>query len=141
MASRIRQFVFSGLIVVISFSLLSCGGKKDFKPVNFAKGDKCDFCSATIQNAVNAAFASEIIDEGGKVYRFDDFRCLESFMKKQNSPHPGAVFVKDYETRAWIPYNQATIVLTSIATPMRSGKVAFKDSVHARAFAEKNRPL
>ncbi len=138
LVARSAKALFLIVIIVIGVSLVSCGKKKDVKPVNFVKEDKCDFCKTTIKNT---AFASEIIGEDGKVYRFDDFKCLESFMQKPDAPRPEAIFVKDYETRAWIPYNQATIVKTGIATPNGSGKAAFKDSVHAKTFAAKNPPM
>ncbi len=125
-------------MAVIGISFASCGGKKEAKPVNLLKDDKCDYCTMIIKNQ---AFASEIIGAGGKVYKFDDLKCLESFMQKPDAPRIDAIFVKDYETRTWIPYDRATIVKTGIATPNRSGKVAFKDSVHAKEFAAKNPPL
>ena len=125
------------VIVAVGMTVVSCGSK-DFKPVNLVQGDKCDFCQMTIKNQV---FASEVVAPGGKIYKFDDFKCLESFLQKPDSPRPEAIFVKDYDTRVWIPYESSTIVRTSIVTPNRSGKVAFKDSVRAREFALKNSPL
>ena len=127
------------LIGIVSIALVACGGNKDPKPVNLVKGDKCVSCGATI--ADHSAFASEIIGVDGNVYRFDDFKCLESFMRKSDAPKSAAVFVKDYDTRTWIPFDQATVVRTGIATPNRSGKVAFKDSTRAKEFAEKNKAL
>lgn len=136
--ARMSQLLVFGSIVIIVMSLFSCGSKKSFQPVNLVKDDRCSYCDMSIKRD---AFASEIVAEDGKVYRFDDFKCLEAFMQKSGSPRPAAIFVKDYDTRVWIPYDRATIVRTGIATPNRSGKVAFKDSVRAREFAAKNPPM
>jgi copper chaperone NosL len=127
------------LIAIVAITLISCSGKKDVKPVNLVKDDRCTSCGSTI--VINSAFASEVIGEDGNIYKFDDFKCLESFLQKSDAPRSDAIFVKDYETRSWISYDQATVVKTGIATPNRSGKVAFKDSTRAKEFALKNPPM
>jgi copper chaperone NosL len=136
--ARMAANLFIIFIIVTGISLVSCGKKTEVKPVNLMKDDKCSYCQMTIRNS---AFASEIIGADGNVYTFDDYKCLESFMQKSDAPRIEAIFVKDYETRTWIPYDHATIVRTGLATPCRSGKVAFKDSTHAKEFAVKNPPL
>lgn len=136
--ARSATNLFFLIIILIAMSFVSCSKKKDIKPVNLVKDDKCSCCQATIKNS---AFASEIIAVDGTVYRFDDFKCLETFMQNPKAPRPEAIFVKDYETRAWILFDQATIVKTGIATPNGSGKVAFKDANHAKEFAAKNPSL
>ncbi len=136
--ARMTQLLVFSSVVTIVLSLYSCGSKKNFEPVNLVKDDKCSFCEMMIKRD---AFASEMIDEGGTVYKFDDYKCLESFMQKQGNPRPGAIFVMDYDTRVWVPYEKATIVRTGIATPNRSGMVAFKDSTRAKEFAAKNPAL
>jgi copper chaperone NosL len=127
------------LITLVVMVLVSCSGKKDVKPVNLVKDDKCSSCGATI--VMNSAFASEVIGADGTVYKFDDFKCLESFLQKSDAPRSDGIFVKDYDARTWISYDQAAIVKTGIATPNRSGKVAFKDSTRAKEFALKNPPM
>jgi copper chaperone NosL len=126
-------------IAIVVITLISCSGKREVKPVNLVKDDKCTVCGMTI--TINSAFASEVVGADGNIFKFDDFKCLESFLQKSNAPRSDGIFVKDYETRAWISYDKATVVKTGIATPNRSGKVAFKDSTRAKEFALKNPPM
>jgi copper chaperone NosL len=134
-----RPFIISLCVAAVVLTLISCSGKREVKPVNLVKSDKCTSCGTRI--TMNSAFASEVVGADGNIYKFDDFKCLESFLQKSDAPRSEGVFVKDYETRAWIAYDQATIVKTGIATPNRSGKVAFKDSTRAKEFALKNPPM
>jgi len=82
----------------------------------------------------DAHCASEIVLESGEVFKFDDLQCMETY----RADHPGltvaAVFVKDYDTRAWLKIDQAVMVTTGIFTPMGSGRVAFRDSARAQEF-------
>lgn len=83
------------------------------------------------------AFASEIITADGEVLKFDDLGCLERFKEKSTDRKTAATFVKDYETKNWLPYERSTIVQTSIKTPMSSGGVAFTDSIKATEYMKK----
>jgi copper chaperone NosL len=82
------------------------------------------------------AFASEIITTDGEVFKFDDLGCLERFKDNSADLKIAATFVKDYETKKWLPYERSVIVQTSIRTPMGSGKVALADSAKAREIME-----
>lgn len=73
----------------------------------------------------------------GEVFKFDDLGCLEKFKEKSPEPPIAAIFVKDYETKKWLPYERSTIVQTSVRTPMGSGKVAFADSAQAKVYLKK----
>ena len=61
---------------------------------------------------------------------------MESFKEKSTGLKIAATFVKDYETKNWLPYERSTIVQTSIKTPMGSGKVALADSSRAQEILE-----
>jgi hypothetical protein len=65
---------------------------------------------------------------------------MERYKEKTADLKIAATFVKDYETKNWIPYERSTIVQTSIKTPMSSGKVAFADSDRAKEYL-KNFPV
>jgi copper chaperone NosL len=126
-------FLFFPFISLSFFSFLGCGSS-EIKPVDIYPEDMCAQC----RMAVSAqAFASEIITADGEVFKFDDLGCLEKFKEKSTDRKIAATFVKDYETRNWLPYERSTIVQTSIKTPMGSGKVAFTDSSQAKAYLKK----
>jgi copper chaperone NosL len=88
----------------------------------------------------DARFASEIIESDGTVHKFDDLGCLLKFREKGTGMRAAAIFLKDYETLEWIPYEKSTIVETGISTPMASGRVAFAASDRAGVFARANPP-
>jgi copper chaperone NosL len=94
----------------------------------------CSHCRMAISDQ---RFAAEIITADGEVFKFDDLGCVERFKEKSADLKIAATFVKDYETKNWLPYERSTIVQTSIKTPMGSGKVALADSAKAREFLEK----
>lgn len=73
----------------------------------------------------------------GEVSKFDDLSCLEKFREKSTGRKIAATFVKDYETKKWLPSERSTIVRTGIRTPMGSGKVAFADSAQAKEYVKK----
>lgn len=59
--------------------LLSCNAKVD--PIMYGK-DNCHFCKMTISDK---HFGAEIITMKGKVYKFDEIRCLISFINENES--------------------------------------------------------
>lgn len=81
-------------------------------------------------------FAAEIIDEHGEAFKFDDIGCMFDFMEQRTDVKINGRFVKDFETKEWIPYEKAVIVDTDVRTPMGSGKLAFADAGRAQAFRE-----
>ena len=93
----------------------------DMKPVDLYPEDQCAQCRMAVSSD---SFASEIITKNGEVFKFDDLGCQEKF-------------VKDYQTRIWLLKEKSFIVLTSIKTPMGSGKVAVADSIQAKQLVEK----
>lgn len=122
----------------LSFALLSAGcTAAEVRPVELYPEDMCAACRMAISDA---RFASEIIETDGTVSKFDDIGCLLKFREKSSQPQIAAIFLKDYETLAWVPYEKSTIVETGVSTPMASGRVAFGASDRAGAFARANPP-
>ncbi|MCI0690906.1 nitrous oxide reductase accessory protein NosL [candidate division KSB1 bacterium] len=126
-------FLFFFFISLSFFLFLGCGSS-EIKPVDIYPEDMCSHCRMAISDQ---AFASEIITEAGEVFKFDDLGCMGKFKEKSTDLKIATTFVKDYETKNWLPYERSTIVQTSIRTPMGSGKVALADSLKAREFSEK----
>ncbi len=124
---------FSPFFSFIGLSFFACGSS-EIKPVDIYPEDMCSHCRMAISDQ---RFASEIITVSGEVFKFDDIGCMERFKDKSSALKIAATFVKDYETKNWIPYKRSTIVQTSIKTPMSSGKVALADSGRAVEFLEK----
>lgn len=127
-----RNTVVSMLLVAAA----ACG-EHEIRPVELYGEDECSQCRMLISDK---SFASEIIADDGSVYKFDDFGCFEKYRKAHHELRMAAVFVVDFDSKEWVEYRQSTVVKTGITTPMGSGKVAFKDSTRAAAFAKENPP-
>ncbi len=117
----------------IGLSFFACGSS-EIEPVDIYPEDMCSHCRMAISDQ---RFAAEIITVSGGVFKFDDLGCMERFREKSSDLKIAAKFVKDYETKNWIPYERSTIVQTGIKTPMGSGKVALADSKKAIEYLKK----
>jgi copper chaperone NosL len=124
-------------IVALMVVLTGCS-TSNLKPVDIFPEDICSFCRMAISDD---AFAAEIITTAGDVYKFDDIGCMDRFERTKEELIIGAQFVKDLDSKAWIPYGDGFIVLTGIKTPMGSGKVAFADSAAAAEFTRHHPPM
>lgn len=105
------------------------------RPVDIHPEDACSNCRMAVSDK---AFASEIILQNGEALKFDDLVCLEEYRKKAPAAKIAAIYVADYETKEWLPFEKSVIVETGIATPMGSGKIALKDEARAKAMREKH---
>ena len=123
------------LPIVLSISLIVGCGSQEIKPVDVYAEDMCSQCRMAISDL---SFASEIISQQGDVFKFDDIGCMLAFREKSADLKIGAIFLKDYFSRTWIPYQRSTIVQTNVKTPMGSGKAAFADSLNAKEFASQH---
>jgi copper chaperone NosL len=131
------SFFFARPLRLCAFACVSylfgCGSS-GIKPADIYPEDMCSHCRMAISDQ---AFASEIITADGEVFKFDDLGCLERFKQNSTDLKLAATFVKDYETKNWLPYEHSVIVQTSIRTPMGSGKVALADSIKANEYLTK----
>jgi len=126
-----------GLIVLM---LIGCGAS-ELKPVDIYPEDMCSQCRMAVSDK---RFASEIITDQREVFKFDDIGCMENFKDRSKELHVAAIFLKDYESKDWMPFDRSIIVETDVMTPMGSGKVAFADSTRAKQFAKEhpvNKPM
>lgn len=125
-------------IRVIRYWLLVIGlvgcAVSEIKPVDIYPEDNCSQCRMAVSDK---SFASEIITEEGEVLKFDDLGCMEKYRKQNSATKIKAIFVSDYETKKWMPYEKSVIIQTGIATPMGSGKVALSDAAKAEEVAGK----
>ncbi|MFN0156866.1 MAG: nitrous oxide reductase accessory protein NosL [Bacteroidota bacterium] len=110
----------------------------DISPVDIYPEDICSNCKMAFSDH---RFASEIINDQGEVFKFDDIGCMLKFRVSHSDVVITATYLKDYDTKEWIPYERSTIVETDIETPMGSGKVAFADSVRAREIQKQYPPV
>lgn len=63
------------------------------EPIDYGK-DSCEYCKMSI---VDNRFASELVSDKGKVYKFDDIGCMLNFMKESAvDPKTCLFFVSDF---------------------------------------------
>ncbi len=115
---------------LVIFLFASCSSS-DPRPVDLFPEDICAECRMAISAE---QFAAEIVDVKGEPYKFDDIACMLSFSAQRTDLQGATMFVKDFDTRGWLAFGSATIVETSVQTPMGSGKVAFGDKTRALDF-------
>lgn len=131
MIPPVRWIGSAAILLVAALAGLSGCGPSEARPVELFPEDMCALCRMAISDH---RFASEIISESGEVFKFDDIGCLEAYRSGHEDVKISALFVMDYEQKAWLRWESAVIVETDIFTPMASGKVAFADSARAMEF-------
>jgi copper chaperone NosL len=127
-----RHKLLCASLVGAALWLIGCTSG-DLRPVELYPEDACAMCRMAVSDP---AFASEIITEEGEALKFDDLRCMENYRREHATMKVKAIFVKDYETKSWIPYEKSVIVRTGIDTPMGSGKVAASSAEEAKRLTE-----
>lgn len=128
--NRIKYFAVTLALLVI----VSCG-PGEIVPVELYAEDECAACRMAISSP---EFASEIIKKDGSAAKFDDLKCFEKYRREQNAGEFEAMFVKNYETKGWIPFDKSIIIQTGIETPMGSGKIAVADQERAKEILKQH---
>lgn len=94
--------------------------------------DKCAVCSMEVPHDHNA---TQIVTDDGEHQLFDDIGCMNIYLEDNNSVDTSNAFVRDYDTKEWINYNDATYAYDkTFKTPMGYGILSFVDKGDAEAF-------
>ncbi|WP_340084272.1 nitrous oxide reductase accessory protein NosL [Siminovitchia sp. FSL H7-0308] len=132
-----RMYLFI-LLLSISIVAAACGKKEAaVEPKEVDEGvDKCDICH---MNVADDQFATQIALKDGETLMFDDIGCMvKDWLLENDDKETEAVFVRDFDTKEWISYDDATYVYdASFKTPMAYGMYSFKDKADAEALIEK----
>ncbi len=134
---------FRFLSILLILLLIPVGCKKEVKPVDVDPA--VDICSACKMNITKLNFASEIIMNDGRVFKFDDINCMNTYVNRNKIKRSEvkAIFVRDYETNEWINVDKDKVYFLRsrskrIFTPMDSGIIIFNDRDRAEKFAKEN---
>ncbi len=121
-------------VCILLLFLMSCS--RGFEPVDYGK-DACVHCRMTI---VDERFASELVDEKGKVFKFDDLKCMKQFIHaKEKNGQDNLLFVEDYLMQhegAIDAVNAVYLEHDFFASPMRGNYAAFTDEQEAQRFKD-----
>lgn len=96
--------------------------------------DNCEYCKMTI---ADLHFASEFITEKGRVYKFDDLKCMVSY-KNENSISNATYFVSDYSKPENLikAVNAVFVTGEKVQSPMNGNVAAFSQKADAEKFAQ-----
>jgi copper chaperone NosL len=108
------------LLVLTSLSFVSCNSTEP-KPIKL-NSDTCDFCKMTISNA---KFASELITEKGRIYKFDDASCMIQYVKDNSDLTNSKLFLNSYtDDNLFIPVEKGFYLFGGTISAPMGGKVA-----------------
>lgn len=121
------------LILPLFLFIISCGSTEP-EPIK-VNIDQCEFCKMKISDA---HFGSEIITKKGRIYKFDDVRCMVSYVK-ENKTDAGSFLVNDFskENELIDATNAYFLSGGSINSPMRGNIVAFLQEAEATVYESK----
>lgn len=114
------------LLVVLPFLLPSC--KTNPEPIQ-AGADACSNCKMTI---TDLRFSAELITKKGRVFKFDDLKCVIQYVKNQPeiASETAGIFSSLYtEPKRFVPVEQALLLQSDgLHSPMNGNVAAFESS-------------
>ena len=103
-------------------------------PQEIAVGkDQCENCKMTI---TEAKYATQLITEKGRVYKFDDIKCMQDYATSNEDAATAKTYVADFPSGQFFDSSTATFISGgSIKSPMNGNIQAYKDKVAAEKAA------
>lgn len=120
------------VIWIILFSgLLLIGCTPEPRPINFGS-DECAYCKMMI---TDSEFASQIVNQQGKAYKFDSIECMAAYAVTNHDDNVHSVWVPDFNNSdEWILADKAVYLHSeTLRSPMGLFLSAYTD----RPSAEK----
>lgn len=120
--SKLKRNKANVMLPLFAMFLFSCNSNK---PVAIKyNADKCDHCKMTISDA---RFASEIVTEKGRAYKFDDLACMTSYSREHVATKVKSFWVNEYGTGNELinAENAYYIKAESLKSPMGGNVAAF----------------
>ncbi|MDQ3109702.1 MAG: nitrous oxide reductase accessory protein NosL [Bacteroidota bacterium] len=134
--SGIRSSVRPALVafVIVAATMIGCATGPE--PIRYGK-EACDHCKMTL---IDKKAGGEIVTAKGKIFRFDDTRCIIDYLasgaiKKDNEPK---VYLVDYSgDGSFIPSDKAFLLKSdALHTPMGGNIAAFRDEASRQKVME-----
>lgn len=125
----------SVLIYIYPLMILLFSCNREYEPIDYGK-EACAHCKMTI---VDDRFASELVDEKGKVFKFDDIICMKQFMSEQGKTGKNLLFVEDYLKKDAGAINAESSVYLHhefFASPMNGDYAAFSSEADAQVLKD-----
>ena len=120
-----------GILTILS---VACGTNGP-EPIKL-NSDNCDFCKMTISNG---KFGAELITQKGRIYKFDDLRCMVSYAKSSTTVPYKAFYVSDYLKDNTLVNVEKCFYIKGgeIKSPMGGNLAAFTSPKDQKEFQEK----
>jgi copper chaperone NosL len=128
-----KNKVLSGAAVFFIVFLSACANHKP-EPIQL-NTDNCDYCKMTISNI---RFATELLTEKGRVYKFDDMACLLNY-RKENSNPKGSCYISDFIAPNALLKADSLFYISgeNVSSPMGGNIAAFNNSDSAAVYLGK----
>jgi len=96
--------------------------------------DQCDNCKMTISEP---KYATQLVTDKGKIYKFDDISCLNDYQNSNaESVANATAYAADFPTGEFIESSTATFIKGGlIKSPMGGNTQAYKDKSAAETAA------
>ena len=132
MGARHQARRWRWIVVLFAAAAIGCA---DPAPGTIEYGtDACDHCRMTI---ADPRFAGQLVTRTGKVYRFDDPRCLANFAAgRVQFADVHSIWLNDYDTPPSLVHADRVVLLSSdqIRAPMNGQAAAFATRTGAQAL-------
>ena len=125
--------LFSKLLLASSMVFLAACSETGPQEINVGK-DQCDNCKMTISEP---KYATQLITEKGRLYKFDDISCLNDYEVSNTETTANAKkYVADFPTGKFIESSTATFIKGGdIKSPMGGNTQAYQDKAAAEKAA------
>lgn len=126
------------LQIILSFAFLvfvSACSTKNPEPIKL-NIDNCDHCKMTV---TDLKFATELITDKGRIYKFDDLKCMVKY-NEENSLKNALYFVPDHNSPENLIRAEKAIYVKgeNVRTPMNGFIATFAAQDEASSFATQN---
>ncbi len=121
------------ILVLLGLVMVACGTE----PVRMMPGDMCTRCRKVISTRV----AAELIDKGGRAYKFHTAGCMAKYLKKNPGEQSGELFVTDYGTERLGTVSSGKFVPTLIGWEMDYAEYYTEQGAAAAAARERSTPV
>lgn len=118
-------------IFILSLWLLAAACSQEPAVIHYGS-DECAHCKMMI---TDNQFASQIVTEKGKAYKFDAIECMTAYSREHHDDLDGALrYVSNYnEGGTWLRAEEAQYVKSEVVnSPMGESLLAFPSSESAR---------
>ena len=121
--------------IFLASSMMFLAACAETGPQDIAVGkDQCDNCKMTISEP---KYATQLITEKGRLYKFDDISCLTDYETSNTESTTNAkTYVADFPSGKFIERSTATFIKGGdIKSPMGGNTQAFQDKAAAEKAA------